>query len=55
MNGFSEYQSLLKKIGKHKTGSSCLYINKLSDIDVGVLKRIIKHSIKVMKKRYNIR
>ena len=44
MNGFSEYQSLLKKLGKYKTGKSCLYINKLEDIDVDILKQMIHHS-----------
>ena len=41
MNGFSQYQHLLERLGKHKTGKSCLYINKLSDIDVDVLKQMI--------------
>ncbi|MBS4028749.1 MAG: DUF1801 domain-containing protein [Ignavibacteriales bacterium] len=37
-------QALLKKLGKHKTGKGCLYINNLGDIDVSVLKEIIKQS-----------
>jgi len=41
MNGFSQYQHLLERLGKHKTGKSCLYINRLSDIDVDVLKQMI--------------
>ena len=32
---------LLKKLGKHKAGNGCLYINKLSDVDAAVLKKII--------------
>ena len=40
----SKVQSLLDKLGKHKTGKGCLYINKLSDINLEVLKRIIKES-----------
>lgn len=35
-------RALLQKLGKHKTGQSCLYINKLSDVDTNVLKKIIK-------------
>jgi len=35
---------LLPELGKHKTGKGCLYINKLSDVDEGVLKKIIKTS-----------
>jgi len=43
----SEGQSeLLKKLGKHKTGKGCLYINKLSDIDTQVLKKIIERGYK---------
>ena len=34
--------ALLKKLGKHKTGKSCLYINKLEEVDLSVLKEIIK-------------
>jgi Domain of unknown function (DU1801) len=34
-------QSLLKKLGKHKTGKGCLYINKLEEVDMAVLKEII--------------
>lgn len=41
MNGFSQYQHLLTQLGKHKTGKSCLYINKLSDVDVDILKQMI--------------
>jgi hypothetical protein len=36
----------LKKLGKHKTGVGCLYINKLSDVDVNVLKSMIEASLK---------
>ncbi len=34
--------ALLKKLGKHKTGKGCLYINKLENVDVNVLKEMIK-------------
>ncbi len=44
MEGFAEYDDLLKKLGKHKTGKSCLYINKLADVDRDVLREIIKKS-----------
>ena len=33
---------LLDRLGKHKTGKSCLYVNKLEDIDVGVLREMIR-------------
>jgi hypothetical protein len=44
MEGFDEYDTLLKKLGTHKTGKSCLYINKLADVDKTVLREIIKKS-----------
>jgi hypothetical protein len=40
-----QYADILKKLGKHKTGVGCLYINKLEDIDVNVLKDIIVLSL----------
>jgi hypothetical protein len=41
-----EHVDALKKLGKHKTGGGCLYINKLEDIDLKVLKGIIDACIK---------
>lgn len=38
-------QALLKKLGKHKTGKGCLYINKLEEIDQAVLKEIIQKGL----------
>jgi hypothetical protein len=40
-----EYDELLKKLGKYKSGKGCLYINKLEDVDVMVLKELVKKSI----------
>jgi len=44
MSGFDNYADLLDNLGKHKTSKGCLYINKLSDVDVNVLKQLIKRS-----------
>ena len=38
-------QALLKKLGKHKTGKGCLYINKLEEVDMAVLKEIINSTL----------
>jgi hypothetical protein len=54
MPGFKQYQDLLAKLGKHKTSVSCLYINKLSDIDINVLSELIKKGYNDMKKKYPI-
>ena len=45
MGGIKDHADALKKLGKHKTGVGCLYINKLEDIDLKVLKGIIDASL----------
>jgi hypothetical protein len=50
--GFAKYAPLLKKLGKHKTSKTCLYINKLSDIDIPTLRTIIKETLNEMNRRY---
>lgn len=42
----SDYSDTLQKLGKHKTGKGCLYINKLADVDVSVLAGMIETSLK---------
>lgn len=46
LNGYEKYNELLDQLGKHKTGKSCLYIKRLSDIHVPTLKKLIKASVK---------
>ena len=46
--GFDKYESLMK----HKTSKGCLYIKKLEDVDMKVLKQLIKQSYQDMKKKY---
>ncbi|MCB1043840.1 MAG: DUF1801 domain-containing protein [Acidobacteria bacterium] len=53
MPGFSRYEDLLARLGKHSTGKSCLYIKRLSDIDLDILKTLITDSVTAMKKKYN--
>jgi hypothetical protein len=50
MSGFDRYHELLKKLGKHSTGKGCLYIKRLADIDMKVLKELVESSVKVMSK-----
>ena len=52
MPGFSRYDALLKKLGKYKTGKSCLYIKRLADVDERVLERLIGESVKDMRDKY---
>lgn len=42
MPGYQDYGALLADLGKHKLGKSCLYINRLSDVDEGVMRRLIR-------------
>lgn len=56
MPGFQKLKSELKKLGKHKiSGGSCIYISKLSDIDIPTLTKIIKWGVKEMKVRYKVK
>lgn len=45
MDGFDNYDELLGKLGKHKTGKACLYVNKLADIDEDVLRELVTQSV----------
>jgi hypothetical protein len=42
---------LMGKLGKHKHGKGCLYINKLDDVDRKVLRKLIEYSVKALRKR----
>ncbi len=50
--GFKPFAPLMKKLGKYKTGKSCLYIKRLSDVDEDVLAKLIGESVKLMRKKY---
>ena len=55
MSGVNKYKDLLSKLGKYKISSgSCIYINKLEDINLNILKEIISTSVSDMKKTYKI-
>jgi hypothetical protein len=50
MLGLHTNPGLMEKLGKHKTGKGCLYINSLEDVDPKILKKVINESYKAMKK-----
>lgn len=54
MPGFTDYTDLLDKLGKHKTSVGCLYINKLADVDLAVLEKLVQQSFADMKKQHGI-
>ena len=46
-----ENEKLMAKLGKHKHGKGCLYINKLDDVDRGILRKLIEYSVAELRKR----
>ena len=48
MPGFEGRAELMAKLGKHKTGKSCLYLKKFADVDAGVLQELIECSVQAM-------
>lgn len=52
MPGYEDYSDILKKLGPHKLGKSCLYLKLLDDVDTRVLKKLIKTGLKDLKKLY---
>lgn len=54
MGSLGDAEPFLKKLGKYKTGKACLYINKLDDIDLSVLEKMIVKSYESTKKKYGV-
>jgi Domain of unknown function (DU1801) len=50
--GLSEHEHLLEGLGKHTIGKACIYVKKLSDIDIKVLKALMKHTITYLQKTH---
>lgn len=44
-SGFDGRDSILKRLGRYRTGKSCLYLKKLSDVDLDVLKELVENSV----------
>ena len=55
MPGYQDYGALLKKIGPHKLGKSCLYLKNLDGIDLKVVAKLIKVGLKDLKKIYSVK
>ena len=55
MPDFTPFKAQMAKLGKYKTGKSCLYIRRLADVDEKVLNRLIVESVKYMRKKYDTR
>ena len=50
--GYDDIGDQLAQLGKHKIGKSCLYINKLADVDLGVLEQIVAQAVARMRQTY---
>ena len=50
--GFDSQRDLLARLGPHKTGASCLYIRKLEDVDLEILRQMVARSIEYMADKY---
>jgi hypothetical protein len=51
MPGFESNQALLAKLGKHRTGVSCLYLKRLSDVDLPTLEQLVQDAVQGMASR----
>ena len=54
ISGFSISPKLMEKLGKHKTGKSCLYVKKLDDIDREVLAQLVEESVAYLREKYHV-
>lgn len=52
MDGFGRYEELLQALGPHTTGKSCLYVKRAADIDMEVLRTLVRESVAHMKQKY---
>ena len=52
MGGVERHPKLLARLGKHKTGKSCLYLKSLADVDMGVLEELIVAAVTFLRKTY---
>lgn len=55
MPGYQDYSALLKDLGPHKLGKSCLYLKNLDDINATVLKKLIKTGLTDLNKKYSVK
>ena len=54
MPGYQDYSYILERLGKHKLGKSCLYLNKLSDIDMSVLEELVETGLRDLNKIWKV-
>ncbi len=52
MSGFAKHGELLSRLGRHRTGKSCLYLKRLEDVDLNVLRELVERSVEEVSTRY---
>ena len=52
MPGIGQYGGLLGKLGKYRTGQSCLYLGRLNGVDIKVLRKLVDRAVKDMRRKY---
>jgi hypothetical protein len=52
--GYADMTDLLDRLGKHKSGKACLYINKLADVDLEVLESIVRRGLHDLRERWPV-
>ncbi|MGR3490595.1 MAG: DUF1801 domain-containing protein [Shimia sp.] len=55
MPGYQDYADILGDLGKHKLGKACLYINKLADVDMEVLRALVRRGVDDLAQRYPVK
>lgn len=55
MPGYADFSDILKDLGKHRLGRSCLYINKLADVDMDILARLIRAGLDDLSAKWPVR
>lgn len=55
MPGYQDYSDLMKKLGPHKLGKSCLYLKNLEGIDLKIIEKLIKAGLKDLKKTHDVK
>lgn len=52
MAGFPRFDELMERLGRYRTGKSCLYVNRLDDVDLDVLRELVTRSVEHMRAAY---
>ena len=54
MPGYADYGAMLDRLGRHKLGKSCLYVNKLADVDLTVVEELVRAGLDDLGQRWTI-